>query len=122
MPLILVIDDDPQIREVLKKLLETSGYDVVAAADGGEGVKLFYEKSPDLIITDIIMPEKEGIEIIRDLKKKNPEIKIIAMSGGGKYVDSDMCLTVAKKLGAKYVFSKPVKKKELIEAIRELLS
>lgn len=122
MPLILVIDDEAQIRKMLKKLLESSGYDVIIAADGKEGVRIFHEKPADLIITDIIMPEKEGLEIISDLRKENPEIKVIAMSGGGKYVNSELCLRVAEGLGAKYVFPKPVKKNELLGAVRELLA
>ena len=119
-PVILLIDDEKPFRDVLKQILSRAGYDVVEAADGAEGIDLFYENPVDLIITDIIMPEKEGIETIIELKKVHPEVKLIVMSGGGWYgtgIDFDM----AKKLGA-HTLDKPFALQELLDAIVELLS
>ena len=83
MPRILIIDDERQIRELLRDILEDAGYDVAEAADGQEAIKIQRGEPADLIITDLIMPEKEGIETIRELKQSYPDVRIIAMSGGG---------------------------------------
>jgi len=80
---ILVIEDDVQVRALLKKLLESEGYTVLEAENGNIGIRLYHENSVDVVITDLIMPEKEGIETIRELRKIAPQIKIIAISGGG---------------------------------------
>ena len=117
---ILIIDDEPQIRLVMRKMLESEGYTVTDAADGKEGLESYQENPPDLVITDLIMPGKEGIETIRELKEKNPEVKIIAMSGGGKNNPEDY-LRLAKVLGAIYTFDKPVRKDELLKAVKDLL-
>ena len=84
MARILVIDDEPYILLMLKKMLEKDGHEVDMALNGMEGIKLFEKNRFDLLITDIIMPEKEGLEIIMELKKENPGLKIIAISGGGR--------------------------------------
>jgi YesN/AraC family two-component response regulator len=83
MARILIIDDESQIRSMLRLMLERVGYEVVEAPDGIEGIRKYREKPADLIITDLIMPNKDGIGMIIDLKKEFPEVKIIAMSGGG---------------------------------------
>ncbi len=121
MPRILVIDDDDLIRVMLHQMLEDAGYDVAVAANGDEGIKLFHEQAADLIITDIIMPEKEGWETIVELKRDYPRVKIIAISGGGR-IGPYSYLMVAKRFGAERVFTKPLKKDELLKAIRELLA
>ncbi|MBF0227143.1 MAG: response regulator [Desulfobacterales bacterium] len=120
MAKILVIDDDDQIRQMLKKMIELEGYEVYEAEDGNVGVKLAQSNNFDLVITDIIMPEKEGIETIRELKKAFPDIKIIAISGGGR-IGPDSYLELAKKLGASETLSKPVKKNVLMDAIKRLI-
>ena len=81
MEKILIIDDEPSIRKMLKTLFEKNGYEVMEAQDGTQGIKLFQTHRPDLIITDLIMPGKEGLETIREIKKINQDAKIIAMSG-----------------------------------------
>ena len=81
---ILIIDDDIQLSAMLKQLLERQGYSVITASDGNEGISLFHEKGARLIITDLIMPVKEGIETIAELVKSTPDVKIIAISGGGR--------------------------------------
>ncbi len=117
---ILIIDDETQIRLMLRKLLESEGYTVTEASDGKEGMKRYHENPANLIITDLIMPEKEGIETIMELKKKHPDIKIIAMSGGGKNLSGGY-LQLAKKMGAMKTFEKPIRKEALLEAISNLI-
>jgi len=113
---ILVIDDEPSIRLLIRKMLEPEGYTIIEASDGIEGLKS-YRKSPvDVIITDLIMPDKEGLETIHELKKEFPDIKIIAISGNNK-----IHLDTAKLLGATAVFQKPFKKETLLLKIRELI-
>ena len=118
-PLILIIDDDDQIRKMLKELLENAGYETMEASDGKEGLKLQYERPADLIIVDILMPEKDGKDTIIELKKDFPEVKIIAISGGG-WIGPEMDLDISARLGADKAFAKPISKKELLRAIKKL--
>ena len=120
MAKVLVIDDESQVRSMVRELLEDEGYAVVDAKDGKEGLKLFRNEPTDLVITDIIMPEKEGLETILELRRFSPGVKIIAISGGGRLVSKD-CLDIAQKFGAQRVFSKPLNNNELLRAIAELL-
>ena len=120
MPLILVIDDDVQIRALLRQMLERAGHEVMDAPDGDEGITLYRENPADLVITDIIMPKKEGLETIIDLRAEFPEVKIIAISGGGTIGPSSY-LQVAEGFGAIRIFTKPFKMEELLAAIQELL-
>ena len=83
MERILIIDDEQQIRSMLRLMLEREGYEVVEAPDGIEGIRVYRRKPADLIITDLIMPNKDGIGMIIELRKEFPDVKIIAMSGGG---------------------------------------
>ncbi len=121
MKRILVIDDDAQFRPMLGQMLERAGYEVVEAGDGEEGIKLYREAPTDLIITDIIMPEKEGVETIIELKRDFPDVKIIAISGGSRGIDAKSCLSYVKNLGVSHVFAKPFEREELLDAIREQL-
>ena len=118
-PVILLIDDEKHFRAVIKQVLSRAGYDVVEAANGVEGINCFNEKPADMIITDIIMPEKEGIETIIELKKAHPSLKLIAMSGGGWY-GTDIDFDMAKRLGAR-TLDKPFALQELLDLIDELL-
>ena len=117
---ILIIDDDNQFRTMLRKMIERNGHEVVEASDGKEGIKRYRKNPTDLIITDLIMPEKDGIETIQELKKDFPDIKIIAISGGGRLGPQDY-LHIAKMLGAKRTLTKPIELPELLKAIDELL-
>jgi len=121
MARILVIDDEPNILMMLKRMLEKAGYDVDIAVNGEEGLALFKKFPADLIITDIVMPEKEGLETIRELKKEYPNVKIIAISGGGR-IDSREYLESARLFGAEKIFKKPFRQKEMVAAVKELLS
>ena len=117
---ILIIDDDNQFRTMLRKMIERNGHEVVEASDGKEGIKRYRKNPTDLIITDLIMPEKDGVETIQELKKDFPNIKIIAISGGGRLGPQDY-LHIAKMLGAQRTLTKPIELPELLKAIDELL-
>jgi CheY-like chemotaxis protein len=118
---ILVIDDEDLIREVVKEMLEAEGYVVSMAANGKEGLRLYQKELPDLIITDIFMPEMEGLETIRELQRDSPEVKIIAISGGGEKGMLSF-LTYAKRFGALRTLEKPFAREELLTTVRELLT
>ncbi len=120
MKQILIIDDELQIRSMLKKMLEREDFNVVVASDGKEGMKIFEKEPVDLVITDLIMPEKEGIEVIQELRKNNSNLPIIAISGGGKNSPGTY-LNIAKLLGANAILEKPFAKEKLIDAINKAL-
>ena len=120
MARILIIDDEPQIRSMLTLMLERDGYEVIEAPDGVEGIKAYRQNPADLIITDLIMPNKDGIGMIIDLKKEFPDVKIIAMSGGGLN-KPDGYLKGAKKLGASCTLTKPIDREEMLRAVRDIL-
>jgi DNA-binding NtrC family response regulator len=120
MARILIIDDESQIRSMLRLMLERVGYEIAEAPDGIEGIRQYRENPADLIITDLIMPNKDGIGMIIDLKKEFPKVKIIAMSGGGVnrpegYLDG------AKKLGASRTLTKPIDRDEMLKAVKDTL-
>ncbi len=121
MASILIVDDDLQIQKLLKQILEKEGHETMVAADGLEAMRKYKQKRPDLLITDIVMPKKEGIELIMELKQLEPDVKIIAMSGGGQ-VDAETYLAMANKLGAKATIGKPLDRKELLSKVKSTLS
>lgn len=121
MDRILVVDDEPHIRKMLTKLLSKEGYRVRQAKNGKECLDLCQISDFDLVITDLIMPEQEGLESIRMLKAKNPDLKIIAISGGG-VADPEIYLRFATYLGAASTFVKPVDNEMLVSRVRQLLS
>jgi len=121
MAKILVFDDEPSILLMIKKMLEKEGHEVDIALNGREGIELFEKNKPDLLITDILMPEKEGLETILELRRKYPELKIIAISGGGR-IGPDGYLPSAKLFGADLVFQKPLIQKEFLLAVSILLN
>jgi DNA-binding NtrC family response regulator len=120
MQRILIIDDDHHILLMIKKMLERAGYEVDLASNGSEGMELFKRIHADLVITDIIMPEKEGLETLRAMKRLRPDLKIIAMSGGGK-ISADNYLETAKIFGASLVLEKPFSQKTMVLAVIDLL-
>ena len=120
MARILVIDDDVLVLDMLYESLTSEGYDVLRASNGKEGLKLYRKEPVDLIITDLIMPEKEGIETIIELRHDFPDVKIIAISGGGRIGTKDY-LNMAKIFGVQQTFTKPVGRKQLLDAIKELI-
>jgi len=118
---ILVTDDEELVRFTIREMLEAHGHVVSEAKDGNELIAHCNQHATDIVVTDIIMPEKEGIESIIELKQDRPEIKVLAISGGGRTKNMDF-LDVAKQFGANGVLAKPFTEEELIEAINELLA
>jgi CheY-like chemotaxis protein len=119
-PLILVIDDDAIVRQSLTLLLESRGYEVQCAPEGRQGLRAFHKRRPDLVITDIIMPEMEGIQTIMELRILSRDCPIIAISGGGRFGKADF-LVVAKELGATVTLSKPFETADLLHAVASCL-
>jgi YesN/AraC family two-component response regulator len=117
---ILLIEDDNCVRELLQQTLVRAGYDVIPASDGDEGLDIFRHSKPDLVITDIVMPQKEGLQMILELRRHSPDAKVIAMSGGGRYSNTDY-LKLARKFGAKATLSKPFLREEILNAVKEVL-
>jgi DNA-binding NtrC family response regulator len=117
---ILIVEDDKAVRELLREILKRVGHDVVDAGNGKEAMALYKQSPADLIITNILMPEKEGLETIQELRREDPDIKIIAISGGGQIGPADY-LEVARRFGALRTFSKPFDRKKLLKAVDELL-
>ena len=120
MARILLIDDDDSLRTMLRLTLIHFGHTVIEARNGKEGLDAFPQAKADLVITDIVMPEKEGNEVLIELRKKDPQVKIIAMSGGGRGKASDY-LSVATQLGAARALAKPFSNEALMAAINEVL-
>jgi CheY-like chemotaxis protein len=120
MSLVLVIDDDAQIRRMARRILAGAGHAVIEAEDGDAGLALVRSGEVALVLTDLIMPNKEGIETIRDIRQICPEMAIIAMSGTG--ASASLYLHVAEKLGADAVLSKPFRAAELIETVTRVLA
>lgn len=115
---VLVIDDDPDMRELLRVTLEGAGHKVTLASNGREGVERYRAKPTDLVITDLFMPDQEGIETIKQMRIEFPDLSIIAISG--KPTGGTM-LTVAQRLGARAVLQKPFLPQELLEAVEQSL-
>jgi len=119
MTRILIIDDEAQFRTMLRQMLERSGYEITEAVDGEQGLALLQQGSADLLITDILMPKKEGIETIFALKRDFPNVKIIAISGGSRQ-GGYQYLEHASHAGADHVLAKPFERDELLQAIEAL--
>jgi CheY-like chemotaxis protein len=121
MATILVIEDDREVREYLVEVLSRAGHSVSAAGNGHEGVALFRDHPAQVVITDIIMPEKDGIETILDLRRNHPDLKVIAISGGGRSTPENY-LHSARLLGADRAFRKPFRNEEILGAVAELVA
>lgn len=121
MATILLVDDDEQFRTMLSEVLRRAGYEVQQACNGNEATRMYRSHQTDLVITDLIMPDKEGLETIREIRQNNPGVRIIAMSGGGRngFVNY---LRVAKAFGAQVVLDKPFSHKEILDAVRDVLA
>ena len=118
---VLVIDDDGDILQMIKAMLDDAGYDVISVGDARHGLSKLESRPVDLVITDIIMPEMEGIEFIMKLKENIPSMPIIAISGGGQLHSADF-LSFAQKLGASAVLAKPFRREKLLATVSKLLS
>jgi len=120
MARILIMEDNDGFRTMLQEMVAHAGYEVVEAADGAVGMELYRKEPYDLVILDIFMPEKEGIETIIDLRRDYPDVKIIAISGGGRGRDLQY-LKIARDFGAQKTLAKPFERQELLAAIQELV-
>jgi len=121
MARILIIDDDDQSLYFMRKILEEEGHEVAEAGDGEAGMKAQREKPADVVITDMIMPRESGITVVEKLRRDFPDVKVIAISGGGKVVKEDF-LQLAKQIGAHRVLGKPFTQRELAEVVEDVLS
>jgi CheY-like chemotaxis protein len=121
MSTVLVIDDSDQIRSLLREALESDGHQVLEACDGLEGVQVYEQNRPDLVITDIVMPEQDGLGCIMALRRIDPNVRVIAISGGSRMHTMDL-LQVARHFGASRAFGKPFNVYDVIGAVREMLS
>lgn len=122
MAQILVIDDDDAMRQLMVRLLERDGHRVWEAASGDDGIRLFGEESFDLTITDILMPGRDGMEVIAELAFRARDARIMAVSGGGRGLSSEFNLQLARDFGACQVLAKPFSREDLLAAVREALS
>lgn len=121
MPGILIVEDDKDLREMLKNSLLKRKYTVLEAGDGKEAILRFKPAITDLVITDLIMPDEDGLKVILNIKKIKPDIKVIAISGGGKAGPGNY-LSIARALGADEVFPKPFSLNELLSKIESILN
>ena len=121
MKRILVIDDELRVLEVLREILKIEGYDVVTAKNGAEGIELFRQTSYDLVITDMVMPIKDGLQTILEMRKEVPELPVIAMSGGGT-ISKERYLAVAGYLDRVITIAKPFSVESITEAVSRLFS
>ena len=120
MDSVLIIEDDEFVMNMLKQTFERAGYEVGTASNGRLGLELYRSRPFDVVITDLIMPDMEGIETISTLRRDDPDVRVIAISGGGRNSPEDY-LYLAKKLGAARTFPKPVDRNELLEAVNDLM-
>lgn len=117
---ILVIDDEPSVLDVLRKILQFEGYEVITASNGEEGLELFRQFPCDLVITDMVMPVKDGLQTILDLRKEKPDIPVVAMSGGGT-ISKERYLVIAGYLDRVITIPKPFSVESITGAVTKLL-
>ena len=120
MALILVVDDEPDVRAFVAAALRLAGHEVDVAADGSEALRRYRARRADLVIMDIFMPEKEGLETIMDLRQEFPDVRILAISGGGRTGDRNF-LAQARYFGAGRSLAKPFSHEQLLKIVEEQL-
>jgi CheY-like chemotaxis protein len=118
---ILVVDDEPELRELVVLVLKSAGHNAVGAADGLEAAEAIAKQHFDVVITDLIMPERDGLEFIAEVRAKYPDVKIVAMSGGG-HIARDSYLRIALGFGAHAILEKPFENREILSAIETALA
>jgi len=121
MACIMVVDDEIDVRLTLREALELHGYSVIEASNGNAALSLYRKEQPDLLILDLFMPEKEGLEVILELKREYPDAKIIAISGGGTLGLKEGALRAAQYFGAQRGFTKPFALRDVLDAVEALL-
>lgn len=117
MPSVLVVDDQDQVRQLVRETLEEAGYEVDEARDGKEGIEQYRAKSPDLVIMDILMPDQDGLEAILTIRREFPNTRVIAMTGASDTIGVLNFLDVAKMFGARRTLQKPFELKALLDAV-----
>jgi len=122
MPRILVIDDNRDMRDLLRVVLERDGYAVDVAADGEEGLQIQSARPADIVITDIFMPNRDGLETIGRLRAEHPRVKVLVISGGGDVVRGTSYLSTAREIGAHAVLPKPFDLPALLATVRGLIT
>jgi DNA-binding response OmpR family regulator len=120
MARILIIEDESALRSLMKDALENADHEVMEASDGNMGVKMFNENKFDVVITDILMPKKEGLEVILEMTDLSPDVKIIAISGGGIGLGDDL-LDIYMEFGAKKALRKPVRMEHLLDVVKDVM-
>jgi DNA-binding response OmpR family regulator len=118
---VLIVEDDANLREMLRDALEKRKFTVITAANGREAIARFRPSVIDLVVTDLLMPEEDGLMVIMKIRELKPSVKMIAISGGGK-AGPGSYLLMASTLGADHVFSKPFLPSELVQKVREILA
>lgn len=114
---VLLVDDEPEIRSLLMRWLEGEGHQVTCAVNGVEAAAISGAKEFDLVVTDVIMPEKDGVQLITEIKKTRPKARVLAMSGGGRVLASDDCLRMARALGSHAAVAKPFTRDQFLGAV-----
>jgi len=117
---ILIVDDDVQIRYMLRLLFEAEGFTVSEAENGNQALDRYREQPADVVVLDVLMPDMEGIETIRELKQIDSRVNVIALSGGGR-MSGEYYLKMIKGFAPRFTFTKPVDPETLVEAVREIL-
>jgi DNA-binding response OmpR family regulator len=130
MTRVLVIDDEPDVCDVLSRVLERQGHEVLSAPDGNTGLELCRAQAPDVVVTDIVMPGEHGVDIIRRLRQEFPGMGIIAISGGGNAavagyqpgtITTAAFMAAASQAGADYCLTKPFERDELLSSVKALV-
>jgi CheY-like chemotaxis protein len=119
---ILVADDEESIRVLLEEWLTEATHTVVAVGNATEGISVVKQHRFDLVITDVLMPEGDGLALITELRKEQPNVRILAMSGGGRYLEGTDCLKMARGMGAHAVLTKPFGHEQLLTGIKQALA
>ena len=122
MAKILIVDDEDPVRYLVKEMLRMSNHEITEAKNGLEAFEKYCEQPADLIITDLVMPDKSGIDLIMELKDQFPAVRILAISGGGGITGRFDYLPIAHLLGADFILKKPFQMKELCSKVEELLA
>ena len=121
MARILIVDDDQAVRKVIARMLAQAGHDAVALSNGASALRAYREHRADLVISDMFMPETDGIEMTMCLRREFPDAKVLAMSGGGGRFDKNMMLEAASVLGAARILAKPFEQSDLLNLVQEVL-
>jgi CheY-like chemotaxis protein len=119
---VLVADDEEDIRSLVLHWLVAAGHTVTSVANGNEARKVILQHRFDVVVTDVLMPDGDGIQLINDLKDTQPHARIVAMSGGGRYVEGDNCLKIARGFGAHAAVMKPFGREQLLAGVKEALA